>query len=65
MVSDIVGACCLPALEAERSQTLRQSGTLDDLLRGSICAVARQSGKPPSPGLRQRTLPKDETAKRR
>jgi hypothetical protein len=36
----------LPALEAERSQVLRQIGTLGDLRPGSICAVARRCGKP-------------------
>ncbi|MEO7146172.1 MAG: DUF6788 family protein [Bryobacteraceae bacterium] len=36
----------LPALEAERSQILRQIGALGDLRPGSICAVARRCGKP-------------------
>jgi hypothetical protein len=36
----------LPALEAERSQILRQISTLGDLRSGSICAVARRCGKP-------------------
>ena len=36
----------LPALEAERSQILRQISTLGDLRPGSICAVPRRCGKP-------------------
>lgn len=36
----------LPALEAHRSQILRQIGDLGDLRPGSICAVARRCGKP-------------------
>jgi hypothetical protein len=36
----------LPALEAQRSQILRQISTLSDLRPGSICAVARRCGKP-------------------
>jgi len=36
----------LPALEAERSQILRQLSTLGDLRPGSIGAVARRCGKP-------------------
>ena len=36
----------LPALEAERSQILRQISSLGDLRPGSICAVARRCGKP-------------------
>lgn len=36
----------LSALEAQRSQILRQIGTLGDLRSGSICAVARRCGKP-------------------
>jgi len=36
----------LPALEAERSQILRQFSALGDLRRGSICAVTRRCGKP-------------------
>jgi hypothetical protein len=35
----------LPALEAQRSQILRQLGNLDDLRPGSICAVACRYGK--------------------
>jgi hypothetical protein len=36
----------LPALEAERSQILRQISSLGDLRPGSICAVPRRCGKP-------------------
>ena len=36
----------LPALEAERSQILRQISSLGDLRPGSICAVTRRCGKP-------------------
>ena len=36
----------LSALEAERSQILRQITTLGDLRPGSICAVPRRCGKP-------------------
>jgi hypothetical protein len=36
----------LPALEAERSQILRQINSLGDLRPGSICAVSRRCGKP-------------------
>ena len=36
----------LPALEAERSQILRQISSLGDMRPGSICAVARRCGKP-------------------
>lgn len=36
----------LPALEAQRSQILRQIGTLGDLRPGSISAVVRRCGKP-------------------
>jgi hypothetical protein len=36
----------LPALEADRSQILRQIGTLGDLRPGSICAIPRRCGKP-------------------
>lgn len=36
----------LPALEAQRSQILRQISTLGDLRSGSICAVSRRCGKP-------------------
>lgn len=36
----------LLALEAERSQILRQISTLGDLRPGSICAVSRRCGKP-------------------
>ncbi len=36
----------LPALEAERSQILRQISSLGDLRPGSICAIARRCGKP-------------------
>jgi hypothetical protein len=36
----------LPALEADRSQILRQIATLGDLRPGSICAVPRRCGKP-------------------
>ena len=36
----------VPALEAERSQILRQITTLSDLRPGSICAVPRRCGKP-------------------
>jgi len=36
----------LPALEAERSQILRQISVLGDLRPGSICAVPRRCGKP-------------------
>ena len=36
----------LPALEAERSQILRQLGRLGDLRPGSISAVVRCCGKP-------------------
>jgi hypothetical protein len=36
----------LPALEAERSQILREISSLADLRPGSICAVARRCGKP-------------------
>jgi hypothetical protein len=36
----------LPALEARRSEILRQIGTLGDLRPGSICAVVRRRGKP-------------------
>jgi len=35
----------LPALEAERSEILRQISSLGDLRPGSICAVARRCGK--------------------
>jgi len=35
----------LPALEAERTQILRQISALGDLRPGSICAVARRCGK--------------------
>jgi uncharacterized protein DUF6788 len=36
----------LPALEAERSQLLRQLANLGDLRPGSICAIVRRCGKP-------------------
>jgi len=36
----------LSALEAERSQVLRQIAMLGDLRPGSICAVPRRCGKP-------------------
>ena len=36
----------LSALEAERSQVLRQITTLEDLRPGSICVVPRSCGKP-------------------
>ena len=36
----------LSALEAERSQILRQISSLGDFRPGSICAVARRCGKP-------------------
>ena len=36
----------LPSLENERSQILRQIGTLGDLRPGSICAIPRRCGKP-------------------
>lgn len=36
----------LPALEAERSQLLRQFANLGDLRPGSICAIVRRCGKP-------------------
>lgn len=36
----------LPALEAERSEILRQISSVGDLRPGSICAVARRCGKP-------------------
>ncbi len=36
----------LAALQAERSQILRQLGSLGDLRPGSICAVPRRYGKP-------------------
>jgi hypothetical protein len=36
----------LPSLEAQRSQILRQVGSLGDLRPGSISAVVRRCGKP-------------------
>jgi len=36
----------LPALEAERSQLLRQLAHLGDLRPGSICTIVRRCGKP-------------------